>query len=151
MTRWHCRRKHPSKPSPWCWANALPQFMTVWVHIQANTDLMGLLCFIMESLFTRATKCMPTESLQEAEEALMTLQQGEDTSDNTYLETSQNYVQRVEHHGGEPGCHKSWVDMLLATFVADTEVPILEEIRECQQHAKSEYLAVLFICKVDPK
>ena len=123
----------------------------VWVHTQANTDLMGLLCFIMESMFTRATKCKPTESLQGADEALMSLHQGEDMSDNTNLETSQSYLQRMEHNGGEPGCHKSWVDMLLATFVEDTEVPILEEIRECQQHAKSDYLAVLFICKVDPK
>ena len=42
-----------------------------WAGIQVNTDLMGLLRLIRESLYTGATTKKPTESLQEAEEGLL--------------------------------------------------------------------------------
>ena len=43
----------------------------LWAGIQANTDLMGLLCLIRESLYAGATMKKPTESLQEAKEGLL--------------------------------------------------------------------------------
>ena len=73
----------------------------LWAGIYANTDLMGLLTLIKSSLFTGATRQKPTESLQEAKEALLTLKQG-DTSNGDCLNKFQSLVEHVEHHGGEP-------------------------------------------------
>ena len=88
----------------------------LWAGIYANTDLMGLLTLIKSSLFTGATRQKPTESLQEAKEALLTLKQG-DTSNGDYLNKFQSLVEHVEHHGGEPGCHCSRVDALVDLWV----------------------------------
>ena len=121
-------RKQPSKPMPSCQDNVCRQVTDhlmvslLWAAIHANTNLMGLLTFIKSPLFTGATRQKPTESLQEAKEALLTLKQG-DTSNGDYLNKFWSLVEHVEHHGSEPGCHHSRVDALVDLWVDDPTAP----------------------------
>ena len=81
-----------------------------WSGIQDNTNLMGLLHLICESLFTRKKS---TEALQEAKETLMSFKQHENMDNSNYLEKFKSYVDQVEHHGGQPGCNKEQISPLI--------------------------------------
>ena len=59
---------------------------TSWRTVNDNSDLMGLLRLVRESLYTGATTRHPIHSLQEAEEALMSFRQGDNMSNHVYYE-----------------------------------------------------------------
>ena len=64
-----------------------------WAGIQANTNLMGLLHLIRESLYTGVTMKKPTKSLQEAEEGLLGFRQGENMTNSNYLDKFRSLVE----------------------------------------------------------
>ena len=123
----------------------------LWAGIQANTDLMGLLRLIRESLYTGATTKKPTESLQEAEEGLLGFRQGENMTNSNYLDKFRSLVERVEHHGSEIGCTPGRMQTHLTITAADPLHPTAIEISHAKTVVTEEYLAVLFLRKSDPK
>ena len=111
-----------------------------WQRIQADTDLMGLLRLIRQSLYTGATRTKDTVSLQEAEEALFHFTQGEHMSNHEYLEKFHDIIKRVEHHGGEPGCHDSRVTPIIQRIATDPMNPTTDETNNARVRARNEYL-----------
>ena len=65
----------------------------LWAGIQANTDLMGLLHLIRETLYTGVTMKKPTKSLQEAEEGLLGFRHGKNMTNSSYLDKFHSLVE----------------------------------------------------------
>ena len=118
---------------------------TSWAGIQANTNLMGLLCLIRESLYTGATTKKQTESLQKAEEGLLGFRQGENMTNSNYLDKFHSLVEQVEHHGSEIGCTPGRVQTQLTITAADPVHPTDIEISHAKTVVTEEYLPVLFL------
>ena len=74
-------------------------------------------------------------SLQEAEEALFHFKQGEHMSNHEYLEKFCDIVKRVEHHGGEPGCHDSRVTPIIQRIATDPMNPTTDETNNARVRA----------------
>ena len=98
-----------------------------WQQIQVDTDLMGLIRLIRQCLYTGATRKKDTVSLQEAEEALFFLKQGEHMTNHEYLKKFRDIVKCVEHHGGEPGCQDSRVSPIVQQTAMDPTAPTMDE------------------------
>ena len=120
-------------------------------HIISNSDLIRLLGLIRESLYTGSTTKKTTQSLQEAEESLVSFRQGDNMSNNTFLDKFKGLVERYEYHGGEPGMQQARINAQLEDIMADINNPTDVEVAEAKATAREEYLAVLFIRKSDPK
>ena len=119
--------------------------------IISNSDLIRLLGLIRESLYTGSTTKKTTQSLQEAEESLMSFRQGDNMSNNTFLDKFKGLVERYEYHGGESGMQQARINAQLEDIMADTNNPTVVEVAEAKATAREEYLAALFIRKSDPK
>ena len=89
---------------------------------------MGLLRLIRQCLYTGATRKKDTVSLQETEEALFFLKQGEHMTNHEYLEKFRDIIECVEHHGGEPGCQDSRVSPIIQQIAMDPTTPTSDEI-----------------------
>ena len=124
---------------------------TSWRTVNDNSDLMGLLRLVRESLYTGATTRHPIHSLQEAEEALMSFRQGDNMSNHVYYEKFKGLVERYEHHGGRPGQINSRIQHYLDQYAADAADPTPEETRDAMQRAKDEYLGVMLVRHSDSK
>ena len=74
-----------------------------WTVLKANTNIMGLLRLIRQSLFKGATTKKNTEALQDAELSLYTFRQGETMTNGIYLEKYKGLIERYKHDGGQPG------------------------------------------------
>ena len=75
--------------------------------IISNSDLIRLLGLIRESLYTGSTTKKTTQSIQEAEKSLMSFRQGDNMSNNPFLDKFKGLVERYEYHGGEPGMQQA--------------------------------------------
>ena len=81
----------------------------------------------------------------------MSFRQGDNMSNNTFLDKFKGLVERYEYHGGEPGVQQARINAQLEDIMADTNNPTVIEVAEAKATAREEYLAVLFIRKSDPK
>ena len=124
---------------------------TSWRTVNDNSDLMGLLRLVRESLYTGATTRHPIHSLQEAEEALMSFRQGDNMSNHVYYEKFKGLVERYEHHGGQPGQINARIQHYLDQYAADAADPTPEETRDAMQRAKDEYLGIMLVRHSDSK
>ena len=81
----------------------------------------------------------------------MSFRQGDNMSNNTFLDKFKGLVERYEYHGGEPGMQQARINAQLEDIMADTNNPTVVEVAEANATAREEYLAVLFIQKSDPQ
>ena len=119
--------------------------------IISNSDLIHLLRLIRESLYTGSTTKKTTQSIQEAEESLMSFRQRDNMSNNTFLDKFKGLVERYEYHSGEPGMQQARINAQLEDIAANTNNPTVVEVVEAKATAREEYLAILFIQKSNPK
>ena len=75
----------------------------------------------------------------------MSFRQGDNMSNNTFLDKFKGLVERYEYHGGEPGMQQATINAQLEDIMADTNYPTVVEVAEAKATAREEYLAILFI------
>ena len=122
-----------------------------WTVLKANTNDMGLLRLIQQSLFTGTTAKKDTEALQDAELSLYTFHQGETMTNSIYLEKYKGLIECYKHHGGQPGLQEIQVQAKFDTLAADPAAPTDVETAQAREAPREEYLAVLLIRLSNPK
>ena len=74
----------------------------------------------------------------------MSFRQGDNMSNNTFLDKFKGLVERYEYHGGEPGMQQARINTQLEDIAVNTNNPTVVEVAEAKATAREEYLAILF-------
>mmetsp|Transcript_1857 Transcript_1857/g.2163 ORF Transcript_1857/g.2163 Transcript_1857/m.2163 type:complete len:316 (+) Transcript_1857:405-1352(+) len=118
---------------------------STWQGINDESDVIGLLKLIRQSIFTGATTRKKGQSLANAELAFYRFRQGDRMSNSEFLEKFKGLVEVVEHFGGAVGQSDERIN-------EHTDTPLQPEEREqAKMKAKDAHLAMLLISMSDPK
>ena len=118
-----------------------------WHQVNADSDVMGLLKLIRQSMHGKATTKQATHSYAEAESDFIRFKQTERMTNSDYLEKFKGLIAVYEHCGGEPGITKARTKAFLDTSETDTD----KAERDARTKARDEYIAVTFLLKSDTK
>ena len=118
-----------------------------WHQVNEDSNVMGLLKLIRQSMHGKATSKQVTHSYAEAESDFVRFKQTEKMTNSDYLEKFKGLIAVYEHCGGEPG-----ITALRIKLFVDTSEPDADKAeREARAKAKNEYIAVTFLLKSDTK
>ena len=118
-----------------------------WHQVNEDSDVIGLLKLIRQSMHGKATSKQVTHSYAEAESDFVRFKQTEKMTNSDYLEKFKGLIAVYEHCGGEPGITASRIKLFLDTSEPDAD----KAEREARAKARNEYIAVTFLLKSDGK